>query len=194
MIQTNENGRTMLEMLGVLSIIGIISISGLNIIAKTQHEQKVTTLISDISQVANQARKLSCQYDDGYGDGSAEGNYSVFLYYSKAYPRDWTYTKSGSAGYFTGVMDTKYVFTGNDEKFTMDISSLDEEICMKLATFNWGSAQSSGLLEISINGNTAISTSGTDYPLGLDKASDGNTGCNKEKGNYVKFVYKGCKY
>jgi len=182
-MKKNECGRTMVEMLGVLSIIGVISVGGFNILIRTQHEQKTATLISDIAQAAQLAKKLSCQFDDGYK------SYSQFLYRSNAYPNSWTY--SVKSGEFTGILDSTYTFAGNAEKFSMAVSNLDEEICIKIATTNWGNIQSSGLTEIQVNSGDKISSGTDSYPVGLDIAAT-QCGSDKKK-NKITLTYTGCK-
>lgn len=182
-MKLNQSGRTMLEMLGVLAIIGVISIGGLNVINRAQHEQKVTTLVTDTSQAAQLAKKLACQFDDGYS------SYSQFLFRSNAYPNGWSYTSS--TGEFTGVLGVTYSFSGNAEEFTMTIGGLDEEMCMKMAAVNWGNIQSSGLVSIQINDSTEVSSSGDSYPVGVDVAAEG---CSNTQGkNEVSLTYRGCR-
>lgn len=182
-MKLNQSGRTMLEMLGVLAIIGVISLGGLNVINRAQHEQKVTTLVSDTSQAAMRAKKLACQYDDGYS------SYSQFIYRSNAYPNGWTYTSSTKT--FTGVLGVTYSFSGNAEEFTMTIGGLDEEMCMKMAAVNWGNIQSSGLLSIKINDGTEISSGSDAYPVGVDVAAEWCS--NTEHKNEVLLTYRGCR-
>ena len=64
---TNQNGRSMIEMLGVLAIIGVLSVGSLGIVAKARQQYTISQIINEVSSLVTSARKMSCDYDDGYG-------------------------------------------------------------------------------------------------------------------------------
>ncbi len=190
MLKKNESGRSMVEMLGVLTIVGVLSVGGLNVINRMQNERISTQMLADLSDLARRAKKMACQYDSGYSD------YTVFLYKSNAYPEGWTYDKTNKK--FLGARGSTYKVEANTSKsspdivnyFTITAGNLSAEQCIKLATFDWGGTNATGIRNVRINTSQAVAVVGTeDYPMTLSKASV----CKDEGGNTVHLEYNGCK-
>ena len=55
-MKNNQQGRSMIEMLGVLSIIGVLSVSGIALYSKALHQRKINTTIEQISQIISNMR------------------------------------------------------------------------------------------------------------------------------------------
>ncbi len=176
-MQINQNGRSMIEMLGVLSIIGVLSVGGLTIVGKARRQQEITQALSEVSQLIESSRKISCQYDEGYG------NFVNMLGQSEAYPSGVEYENDGS---FTLSSDTKVEIpykkatdNGNGEAaishFIVKISNMDEDMCVNLASSNWGSKNTNGFIGASFSKEDAFSDMASNYP----KMSPGNAaeGC-----------------
>lgn len=184
MYKIMEQGRSMIEMLGVLAIIGVLSIGGLQVVNHMQASVKSNKMATDLMEYAANAKKLACEFerDDGYN-----GNFAMFVYKNNANPVNWQIQQDGES--FKGVLSTVYQpfhvnFQNVEEKIKRNVvgvlvSNLDEGACMNLATMNIGS----NLLEsVRVNG-TKIKTNE------LDKITNA---CNKKTGNYVCFRFKGC--
>lgn len=182
MLKRNEKGRSMIEMLGVLTIIGVLSVGGLHVINRMQDEQKSTRMVSELSELARYAKKMACQYDSGYSD------YTIYLYKQNAYPGTWSFDKQNTK--FTGVLGTTYSISSADGKLTVTVGKLPEEFCMRLATSDWGGPQSSGFLSISLNNDeTPVKANSAQYPMSFEAAA---TKCNKKTDNVIYLVYQGC--
>ena len=52
-MKINESGRSMIEMLGVLSIIGVLSTSGIALYSKAMEKRKLSVLSDQVAEIAN---------------------------------------------------------------------------------------------------------------------------------------------
>ena len=171
----NENGRSMIEMLGVLAIIGVLTVGSLNIIGRSKQMHEIGQLVSEVSRVAMTAKKMTCQYETGYG------SYTKFLYASEAYSDALEYDD----GKFVGPMDAEIVITGDMSTFTVAVSGLTEDACIQLVGNNWGSTGTNGFSGVCVGGGDCNPAS--DRQLSLNKAS---TLCSDDA--TVKLKYKAC--
>ena len=55
----NESGRSMIEMLGVLSIIGILTVGGYGLVSKMQRNQRMNEVADNLVTLARKARQVS---------------------------------------------------------------------------------------------------------------------------------------
>ena len=196
MKKISETGRSMIEMLGVLSIIGVLSVGGLHVINSAREKQRQTQAVSDIADFARRIKKLACQYDDGYS------SYNTFAYKSNAYPTNWTY--STSAKKFIDSNNLKYTLVDGVgvsggklmEPFAIIVEGLPQKLCTILAGNNWGNRHSSGFLGLSIKTTPGKASSydvtpdSAVYPLPLSQAVQK---CKSKTNNYLVLSYSGCR-
>ena len=171
----NENGRSMIEMLGVLAVIGVLTVGGLNIIGRSRNMQAIGQLISEVSRVAMTSKKMACEYDTEYG------SYTLFLYKSEAYSDELEYDD----GKFIGPMDSEITIDGDMSTFTVNVSGLNEDACVQLAANDWGRTGTNGFLGVCV-GTEACNPS-SDAQMTLNAAS---AACSD--GATVKMKYKAC--
>lgn len=183
-MKLNENGRSMVEMLGVLGIMGIISIGGIGIVNKTMTEQKNTQVITDASNFAALAKKLACQFDDGY----SSDEYTYYMYQSKAFPSNFEYNEDDDC--FEGTNEVQYSIEYSQtrdgsvsEYFDMSLGDLSEELCMRIVSTDWGTPQTSGFLGF-VGDDDAVDS----YSL-----NDAVNDCDVNGGNTLTLRYKGCR-
>ena len=71
----NEQGRSMIEMLGVLAIIGVLTVGGFSLISKVSTTQKANTLIDEVGALANKTHALFREFvlDNKASASSGEG-------------------------------------------------------------------------------------------------------------------------
>lgn len=178
----NQSGRSMIEMLGVLGIIGVLTVGGLSIVGKARRQQEITQNISEIAQLIENAKKISCQYDTGYGD------YANFLRRSEAYPSqlEFEYKLNDSKFVLSSDVEVKMPFAvgkpdATDEKihphFVVAISNMDEDTCMNIASEKWGSADTNGYIGATFNSKTDYADMKKNYPqmdlaVATEKCSD----------------------
>ena len=67
MLKTNENGRSMIEMLGVLAIIGVLSVGGIAGYSKAMNKFKTNKVADNVSMMVANIKTLYAQqktYED----------------------------------------------------------------------------------------------------------------------------------
>lgn len=161
----NENGRSMVEMLGVLAIIGVLSVGGIAGYSKAMNKYKINKTTDQVSMLVANIRTLF----------SSQGNYKD-LTNARAIkfgvvPND-MYTAATDGA---DVDDIHNAFGGDvfiaasggraendNEAFVIVYSGLTSEACVTIATGDWGSGQASGLIAIGADGEvaTAAATGG----------------------------------
>lgn len=158
MLKTNENGRSMIEMLGVLAIIGVLSVGGIAGYSKAMNKFKTNKVADNVSMIVANVKTLYAQQKN-YGTGNKA------LTTAKAIdlgviPDELIKTESGNKvlrNAFNGtalVGATKSV-NGDDDAdlraFYLTFNGLSKEACVALATNDWGSGFSSGLIAMQVN-------------------------------------------
>ena len=61
---TQESGRSMIEMLGVLAIMGVITVGAIGMISTAMRTQKLTTVNDEVVQMVTMVRNIHGEYDD----------------------------------------------------------------------------------------------------------------------------------
>lgn len=160
MMKYNENGRSMVEMLGVLAIIGVLSVGGIAGYSKAMNKYKINKTTDQVSMLVANIRTLF----------SSQGNYKGLTNAQAikfgVVPNDMYTPKSGSAE----ITEIKNAFGGqvyiaasggraenDNEAFVIVYSGLTSEACVTIATGDWGSGQASGLIALGA-GETATLT------------------------------------
>ena len=159
-MKNNQLGRSMIEMLGVLSIIGVLSVGGFGMVKKMQNNYNTNKIIDEISGFTQKARIMLREYDSDSG-----ATVNAFLSTAKAYPDGITY----DSGAFSGTSDVTYSFAmgSGTTLFNLTVGNVPEEVCMQIATADWGSVASSGFKSIKVGEGSASAT-----PLSLGDAAD----------------------
>ena len=67
MIKTNESGRSMIEMLGVLAIIGVLSVGGIAGYSKAMNKYKTNKVADNVSMIVTNIRTLYAQQNNFKG-------------------------------------------------------------------------------------------------------------------------------
>lgn len=186
----NENGRSMVEMLGVLAIIGVLSVGGIAGYSKAMNKYKINKTTDQVSMlVANIRTIFSSQGDyEGLANGSAirfgvvpndmydvdaQGTYADAYAITNAFGGKVT-IKAAKAR--AGDGDNN----GGKEAFIIEYAGLSSEACVTVATGDWGSGQASGLIGIAAGTNTiandgSLGTLGTAINTAVLIDADGAT-------------------
>jgi len=161
-MKTNEQGRSMVEMLGVLAIIGVLSAGGLAGYSKAMFKHKLNSTMDQITMLVTNIRTMygtQGNYDgldnaEAYGLGiipevmnAGEGTAAAG---STAKPRNLTNPFKGS------VVITEAAVKGTTEHtgFTVSYSGLPTEACIALATADFGSGAGSGFIGVTAGAGT----------------------------------------
>ncbi len=180
MTNSNQSGRSMIEMLGVLAIIGVLSVGGIAGYSKAMMKFRINKTIDQVSQIAQNIRILYARQKN-YGSLSAK-----IVYKANLAPREMFEDGSGSYGMtnaFGGRVgfETASKRASQDSKaFVISLYDLPEEACIELATQDWGGGEASGLISVGIDTNSRpISTrencageSGSGYAIACAGGSD----------------------
>lgn len=142
-----QNGRSMLEMLGVLAVVGVLSVGGVAGYSKAMTKYRINRAVNQIVQLAQNIRMLYIN----------QINYSTLDYEvikkARLAPEDMYETADTNwlmhpfRGYVLIGSNDKIEF--NDYKaFYIQLYDLPQEVCIELLTKDWGSGPSSGLIVV----------------------------------------------
>lgn len=183
----NENGRSMVEMLGVLAIIGVLSVGGIAGYSKAMNKYKINKTTDQVSMLVANLRTLFSSQGDykGLNNGQAI-KFGVV-------PND-MYANASNNTYASNY-DIKNAFGGavkiesdaarsagdsGHEAFVISYEGLPSEACVTIATGDWGSGQASGLIAIGAGASDGIVTS-----VKAIKTDTGDSGLSSGDGSAV---------
>ena len=151
----NETGRSMIEMLGVLAIIGVLSVGGIAGYSKAMTKHKINKTIEQISLIAGNIRTLYANQKNYNNFHCWPGSDCPLVRKAHLVPEEmWNATETRFENAFGGnvVLGNNSKKSGTEDHKAFDIlyDGLPEEACIELATYDWGSGSSSGLIAIGI--------------------------------------------
>ncbi len=175
----NEQGRSMIEMLGVLAIIGVLSVGGINMINKMQDSYEATQIIDETGDLASHAKKMVREY---LADGYTSGSMVSYLGNAKGLPSALYNGYDDCGGNLCGTANSAFdVVYSDNGVFAVTIDNLSEETCMQMSTNNWGGPSSSGFLGMGVVSNAKARASVTDITKKV-RESKGSSASNKAIG------------
>lgn len=168
MLKTNENGRSMIEMLGVLAIIGVLSVGGIAGYSKAMNKFKTNKVADNVSMLVANIKTMYAQQKT-YGSLDTDGANDMGLIpdelvkksgdttsYKNAYNGEVEIHTAGSTvaddGQAAGAAGK---VSADNKAFVIFFGGLSREACITLATNDWGSGYSSGLIAMSASGTSA---------------------------------------
>ena len=173
--KNEQSGRSMVEMLGVLAIIGVLSVGGIAGYSKAMTKFKINKSMDQISMLVANIRTLFSGQRNYSGLNNA--NAISFGIIPGEMDGGGAVITNAFAGNVTIGTDT---VNGNaNAAFTIKYEGLGQEACVTMATSDWGSGSSSGLvcMAVSDDGGDGTSYSGTDLPISLISAA-AQCGCD----------------
>lgn len=155
-MQNCQAGRSMLEMLGVLSIIGVLSIGGIAGYSKMMTQYKINTCMQQINIMSSKLSAIGSQISS-YG---GLDNASAIKF--NAVPAELISGTSSLTNPFGGAVTISaapLLSGSSDDKqaYTIKYSNLPEEACLALASRDWNSSKSSTLLGVGVGDNIGAS-------------------------------------
>ena len=197
-MRVNESGRSMIEMLGVLAIIGVLSVGGIAGYSKAMNKFKTNKVSDNVSMLVANIKTLYAQQNTytGLNNGTAVDMGVVpDELVVKTYDEDGTTVTSTAlknafngeveihtAGSTTATDDTTHT-TQDNKAFVIFFGGLSREACITLATNDWGSGYSSGLIAMSASG-----TSTDDDKARIDDVLIGNEGTQQRNANTAENI------
>ena len=147
-VETVQCGRSMIEMLGVLAIVGVLSVGGIAGYSKAMEKFKINKTIDEISQVISNTRTLYAQQENYYG---LRPDIAIN---TKIIPDSMSITTTNN-NYeilhpFGGEFNV-YSPYGHSDRFVIHLDNIPKNVCIELATKDWGSLYTSGLIAIAVS-------------------------------------------
>ena len=144
MRRSNQIGSSMIEALGVLSIVAILAVSSIKMIGGLFSQYKISSTASQIKELQ---KNITSRYD-------VWGEYNTFdiddLISEKVIPSDMIVDKNKIVHNFGGKVEIKK-FPRNNLYYSIIFNDVPYESCVELATVNWIINQGSNLKTFSIN-------------------------------------------
>ena len=190
-----ESGRSMIEMLGVLAIIGVLSVGGIAGYSKAMNKFKTNKVADNVSMLVANIKTLYAQqntytglsnvtaYSMGVVPDELKGVHTAAQEaegtpdtegYKPATAESQELINSFSGQVYINVSDS--TISGDKKAFVIEFTQLSREACITLATNDWGSGYSSGLIALRAKGNAEQSTAPTSRSTDLDGVYIGNAG------------------
>ena len=173
-----ESGRSMIEMLGVLAIIGVLSVGGIAGYSKAMNKFKTNKVADNVSMLVANIKTLYAQQN------TYTGLSNLSAVQMGVVPDELVDSKTESSGAITAV-SLKNSFNGdviitssdstgaNDGKaFIIEFDSLSKEACITLATNDWGSGYSSGLIALQVNNVARVKDTSEGAAEGATKSTN----------------------
>ena len=162
MIKTNENGRSMIEMLGVLAIIGVLSVGGIAGYSKAMNKFKTNKVADNVSMLVANIKTLYAQQNT-YKDLENKTAISMGVVPDElgTDATSGTLTNAFSGPVDIHVSDSTDATNHDYKAFVIYFGNLSREACITLATNDWGSGYSSGLIAIKASGTSTADTDNT---------------------------------
>ena len=135
-IHSEESGRSMVEMLGVLAIVGVLSVGGIAGYSQAMSKFKVTKALDQVQTIITNIRTLYAS-QRVYSEFTAKEAQAMGILTEESIDGSDGLNPFGGKIYF-GVADS-------GRTFTITYTGLTGEACVKMATADWGADQSSGL-------------------------------------------------
>lgn len=175
-MRVNESGRSMIEMLGVLAIIGVLSVGGIAGYSKAMNKFKTNKIADNVSMLVANIKTLYAQQNTyaGLANGTAVSMGVVPDELGTAYNgNNATLTNAFNGPVFIKASNGT---NGTDGKaFIIEFNNLSREACITLATNDWGSGYSSGLIAMQVKKDSS-SAAQVAPANGLDSIYIGNAG------------------
>ena len=175
MINANS-GRSMIEMMGVLTIIGALSTGGIVGYTKALRQNKIKTSVEQINVISGHLSTI------GANGGLYRGlNNKAAIKFKAVLPE---MNPSGDTlinpfGGSVTIASAKLLNGGGDDQaYTIEYGGLDVDACATLASHDWGNAANSSFIGVSAGSSPAADNIYLKCN-GVEATTASVTGCNK---------------
>lgn len=160
-MRVNEQGRSMIEMLGVLAIVGVLSVGGIAGYSKAMNKFKTNKISDQVQMISTNIRTLfsSQRTYTGLTNGMAlragliPGE--MFDAASKASKYTSKYEITNAFGGKTFIAAADQSSDGDEMAFTIAVDQIPQASCVSIATTDWGGDAGSGLAAMWIGAGAA---------------------------------------
>ncbi len=186
--KSEQSGRSMVEMLGVLAIIGVLSVGGIAGYSKAMAKFKTSKALDQVSTTVANVRTLYSGQPN-YSGLTTEIAIQMGAIGTEMLSGQSPISASTAYNAFNGsvTISATTVSGLKNAGFELVFSGLSKEACVQMASSDWGSGSGSGLVSVQAGAATAGTTTEGTLPLNLAIAA---SGCNsKGDTNKVTWVY-----
>ena len=169
---SNQYGRSMIEMLGVLAIVGVLSVGGIAGYSKAMEKFKINKTIDEISHIVANVRTLYAQQTTYSGLWDLTAIQMGVIPDSLTTSSSWPYITNSFGGNVLISLNSKHSL------FEIDYRGLNKSACVALASYDWGDRSSTGLIGVAMSNSHVYSADFYDNPWTLSATV-------KEKGCYT---------
>lgn len=157
MNKSNENGRSMIEMLGVLAIIGVLSVGGIAGYSKAMEKFKINKTIQQITEIAANIQTLYMQQKN-FSGLTTETAVQMGVVPDELETSSSSYGGTNITHMFGGgvAIGVPLFSDTYNNYFQIIFQGMTKEACMALATADWNSISSSGVIGVGINDLTDV--------------------------------------
>lgn len=147
-IHTQESGRSMIEMLGVLAIIGVLSVGGIAGYSQAMNKFKVTKTTDQIQTMVQNIRTLFATQSTYNGVSTYSTMYNTGVLTDENCPSGGASCATPVNPYGGTIVLKSIKHNGIDHKgFSIAYQGLPQDACVRLSMQSWGDA-SSGLTAV----------------------------------------------
>lgn len=173
----NEQGRSMIEMLGVLAIVGVLSVGGIAGYSKAMNKFKTNKLIEQVNMISTNVRTLyaSQKSYENLTNGAAIRTGVLPNEMVTDASAGVSVTSSGITNAFAGqvIITTGGVKEDDDNgAFIVSMNKIPEASCVSIATTEWGGDAGGGLLAMTIVGESDDTAAGATTVQAADLGDD----------------------
>ena len=154
-----ESGRSMIEMLGVLAIIGVLSVGGIAGYSKAMNKFKTNKVADNVSMIVANIKTLYAQQRT-YEDLDNAHAISMGVIPDELVKGDSKLINAFNGAVF--VSQSNSTVNNDGKAFIIEFDNLSKEACITLATNDWGSSFSSGLIGMQAKGGETANAQHTD--------------------------------
>ena len=164
-MKSNENGRSMIEMLGVLAIIGVLSVGGIAGYSKAMSKYRTNKMIDQATMLITNIRTMFAQQQSYAGlNNNRAVNLQLVPEEMIVNPADpsWDNDNPTTPGKLRNVFSGDVVVansaideddatnTDSQGAFKVSFFGISRDACIQVATSDWGAGSSSGLIGLHI--------------------------------------------
>lgn len=185
-IKSQQDGRSMVEILGVLAIIGILSVGGIAGYSKAMAKYKLTKTQDQLQLLTINIRSAfagSASFEDLTNASAVKLNIVPAEMLPGGLGTEVT-KEGGIINAFSGGVIIK-AKDGNNQHFTIEFNKLGGVTCTSLASSDWGTE---GLVKMTVgNGTSEVETYQEKLPLSASVAVNYCNGTNDQ--NHIVWEY-----
>ena len=186
---SEQSGRSMIEMLGVLAIIGVLSVGGIAGYSKAMAKYKQNKLGDQISMLITNIRTLYGN-SQNYKDLDTEAAIDMGAVDKEMHVTTSSGVATGIKNVYNSAASVFVKAASGDQSFYLIVTNLPSAACTYLASSDWGSTAGSGWL--AVGAMNAAGTESTTVDNCTKKAVSGGTGNPPDLPMTVANAANGC--